>query len=475
MRKALLIVAILAMAPACKKEEQMPGGAEKNKTGATDTKTGEGAAADIPAPPDVAAAPGDAEKTASGLASKVLTKGTGTEKPQYQDKVKVHYTGWTTDGKMFDSSVKRGQPASFPLKGVIPGWTEGLQLMVVGEKRRFWIPKEIAYNDQPGKPAGMLVFDVELLEIIAGPKPIPAPADVAAAPADATKTTSGLAWKITQKGTGKDHPSAESFAQFHFTAWTPAGVMLQSSVQNGRPLNIPLDKGVPAWKEIIPLMVAGEKRLVWAPEDLAFKGRPGAKPGEPTVFELELISFTEPPKAPADVAKPGKDTQKTASGISHKVITKGTGKDHPKAEDTVEVHYTGWTTDGKMFDSSVTRGKPTRFPLKGVIPGWTEGVQLMVVGEKRRFWIPKELAYNDQPGAPAGTLVFDVELLSINPPPQGGGPVPPGHPETKTGEAAKPAADKPADKPAADKPAADKPADKPATKPVDSQPKPPTK
>ena len=81
----------------------------------------------------------------------------------------------------------------------------------------------------------------------------------------------------------------------------------------------------------------------------------------------------------------------------------------------VEVHYSGWTTDGKMFDSSVTRGEPATFPLNGVIPGWTEGVQLMVVGEKTRFWIPGNLAYDNspRPGAPTGTLVFDVELLSI--------------------------------------------------------------
>jgi peptidylprolyl isomerase len=77
----------------------------------------------------------------------------------------VHYSGWTTDGKMFDSSVVRGKPATFPLKEVIPGWTEGLQLMAEGEKARLWIPKELAYNDQPGRPAGMLVFDVELLKI----------------------------------------------------------------------------------------------------------------------------------------------------------------------------------------------------------------------------------------------------------------------------------------------------------------------
>jgi FKBP-type peptidyl-prolyl cis-trans isomerase len=118
-------------------------------------------------PTDVAAAPADAEISASGLASKPLAKGTGETKPKATDLVTVHYSGWTTDGKLFDSSVKRGQPASFPLNGVIAGWTEGLQLMVVGEKRRFWIPAKMAYGENPpaGYPAGTLVFDVELIKI----------------------------------------------------------------------------------------------------------------------------------------------------------------------------------------------------------------------------------------------------------------------------------------------------------------------
>jgi len=94
------------------------------------------------------------------------------------------------------------------------------------------------------------------------------------------------------------------------------------------------------------------------------------------------------------------------------VLTKGTGKTHPRANDEVTVHYTGWTTDGKMFDSSVARGAPSSFPLDRVIAGWTEGVQLMVVGEKRRFWIPEALAYRGQRD-PKGMLVFDVELLKI--------------------------------------------------------------
>jgi FKBP-type peptidyl-prolyl cis-trans isomerase len=241
----------------------------------------------IPAPPDVAAPPKDATKTKSGLTTKVLQPGTGKDRPRGDELVTVHYTGWTTDGKMFDSSVVRGMPSSFTLNRVIPGWTEGVQLMVAGEKRRLWVPEALAYNKQPGRPAGMLVFDVELLDL-----PTRAPADVKAPPADAKRTASGLAYKVLKAGAG---------------------------------------------------------RAV-----------------------------------------------------------------RPKATDMVMVHYTGWTTDGKMFDSSVVRAEPATFPLNGFIKGWTEGVQLMVEGEKTRFWIPDTLAYKGVPDRPQGTLVFDIELLRIN-------------------------------------------------------------
>src|SRR5216117_2813151 len=119
----------------------------------------------IPAPPDVAAPPADAAKTGSGLATKVIAPGAGKEHPSAADLVSVNYTGWTTDGKMFDSSVARGKPSTFRVSGVIPGFGEGLQLMVPGQKRRLWIPEALAYKGQAGKPAGMLVFDVELIEM----------------------------------------------------------------------------------------------------------------------------------------------------------------------------------------------------------------------------------------------------------------------------------------------------------------------
>src|SRR5438477_206409 len=114
-----------------------------------------------------------------------------------------------------------------------------------------------------------------------------------------------------------------------------------------------------------------------------------------------------------DVAAPPNDAKKAPSGLATKVLQPGTGKDHPRADEIVTVNYTGWTTDGKMFDSSIVSGQPITFPLNGVIKGWTEGVQLMVEGEKARFWIPDTLAYKGQQG-PQGTLVFDIELLRIN-------------------------------------------------------------
>ena len=119
----------------------------------------------IPPPPDVAAPPPDATTTSTGLASKILSPGRGTRHPRPNSRVTVHYTGWTTDGRMFDSSVARNEPSTFGLDGVIPGWTQGVQMMVEGEKRRFWIPAALAYADNPDAPQGMLVFDIELLAI----------------------------------------------------------------------------------------------------------------------------------------------------------------------------------------------------------------------------------------------------------------------------------------------------------------------
>jgi FKBP-type peptidyl-prolyl cis-trans isomerase len=367
--------------------------------------------AEIPAPPDVAAAPADAEVTASGLASKVIQAGTGSDHPTSTSKVTVHYTGWTTDGKMFDSSVARGTQSSFGLNQVIPGWTEGLQLMVKGEKRRFWIPGKLAYDGQPSRPQGLLVFDVELFDFNVPPPPPAIPSDVEAVPENAVKTESGLATRVLKAGTGTEKPSPESTVSVHLSFWKSDGTLVQSTATEGQPAQFPLQRiNAPGLLEGLQMMVVGEKRRLWVPEGMGF---PGGGPEGMLVFDLELLEVKNPLPAPADVAAAPEDAEVTKSGLASKVLRAGTGTEHPKGSTRVTVHYTGWTTDGKMFDSSVQRGEPSSFGLNAVIKGWTEGLQLMVKGEKRRFWIPSKLAYGTTPGKPQGVLVFDVELIDF--------------------------------------------------------------
>lgn len=243
--------------------------------------------------------------------------------------------------------------------------------------------------------------------------PSPAPAAAAAPdvnpPADAERLPSGLATKVLVPGSGA-HPLAADYVKMAFTGYKQDGTSFTSPANyQARVSSI----AVPGLAEGLLLMTPGEKRRLWMPEKLAFKGAPG-KPAGPLVFDVELIGIIAMPQAPADVkAAPG-TAQKTKSGLASVVLKPGTGTTHPSKTSNVTVHYSGWTTDGQMFDSSVVRGAPATFPLDRVIAGWTEGLQLMVPGESRRFWIPEKLAYQGVEGKPKGMLVFDVELLSVD-------------------------------------------------------------
>jgi len=240
-------------------------------------------------------------------------------------------------------------------------------------------------------------------------KTIPPPPDVAAPPADAGKTASGLTTIVITPGAGRDHPTAEDLVRVHYTGWKTDGTMFDSSAASGKPVTFPVNRVIAGFSEGLKLMVPGEKRRLWIPEALASKG--AREPKGMLVFDVELVDM--PNRPPSDVSAPPSDAKKTASGLAYKVLAQGVGGRHPKPSSQVTVHYTGWTTNGKMFDSSIVKGQPATFPVDGVIPGWTEGLQLMVEGEKARFWIPENLAYKGQ-SAPYGMLVFDVELIKIS-------------------------------------------------------------
>jgi peptidylprolyl isomerase len=246
------------------------------------------------------------------------------------------------------------------------------------------------------------------LPVIADGKPVP-PADLKTPPADAERTDDGLITKKLADGSGTAHAAADGVVRVRYTVWKPDGTLVQN-VEAPHALAIAVPKMIPGWGTAVQKMVVGEKRRVWVPQSLS-GGK--LKEGESLIIDTELVEILERPTTPDDVGGPPADALRTESGLAYKVLRPGTGTEHPKRRSTVVVHYTGWTTDGKMFDSSVLRGDTAVFPLDGVIAGWTEGLQLMVEGEKTRFWIPAKLAYGNDQGKPQGMLVFDIELREI--------------------------------------------------------------
>jgi FKBP-type peptidyl-prolyl cis-trans isomerase len=240
------------------------------------------------------------------------------------------------------------------------------------------------------------------------------PPDLTDPPSDATKSPSGLISKVVTPGTSQEKPSATDIVTVNYTGWASDGRMFDSSIARNKPSTFPLNRVMPGWRDCVQLMVVGEKRRCWVPQDLAYKGQKD-RPTGTVVFDIELIDTRQSPTIPPpDVSGPPPDAKRTPSGLAYKVLRPGIGVRNPDAFREVTVHDTGWTTDGKMFDSSIPRGAPTVMRLDEVIKGWTEGVQLMVEGERTRFWIPQDLAYKGQSGSPRGMLVFDIELVKIN-------------------------------------------------------------
>jgi FKBP-type peptidyl-prolyl cis-trans isomerase len=346
--------------------------------------------------------------TASGLQIGFLKKGDGGVKPKPEDSVEVHYTGWFPDGKKFDSSRDRGQPAQFGVTGVIKGWTEALQLMSAGDRCKLVIPGDLAYGPQgrPGiPPNATLVFDVELLKVKSMPTLKPGN------PKEQKSLASGAKCEVTTVGTGKP-VLPDGVVSLRFAIWTDAGRLLDcSEKQNDQRITSTLAKlPYPFLKEAVEAAKVGDVLRL----EVSQEAFPNA--GTATVWELEVVASKPKPEVPKFRELDKAKTVTTQSGLQYEVIDNGAGAS-PTAADTVVVHYSGWLTDGTPFDSSYERGETISFPLGGVIPGWTEGLQLMKPGGKFLFSIPGKLAYGEAgspPTIPANaTLVFLVELIEV--------------------------------------------------------------
>lgn len=251
-------------------------------------------------------APKEWTATDSGLKYRVLRKSDGA-KATDRDGVTVHYKGWLpegeggAEGKTFDSSYQRGKPISFNLNEVIPGWTEGMQLVGKGGMIELEIPSKLGYGERGAggaiPPNATLRFIVELIDIKEGPKPVNIGARDADAAKEWTSTDSGLKYRILRKSDG-EKPTAENAVTVHYKGWLPDadngdnGKTFDSSYDRGEPISFPLGRVIPGWTEGMQLVGKGGMIELHIPPNLGYgaAGAGGAIPPNATLrFIVELI------------------------------------------------------------------------------------------------------------------------------------------------------------------------------------------
>jgi FKBP-type peptidyl-prolyl cis-trans isomerase len=264
--------------------------------------------------------------------------------------------------------------------------------------------------------------------------------------ADFKKTANNLEYLFLKDQPGNKFIQDGSIVKMHIRTKIADSAMFDSyKMNNNEPIEQPLTKQfLGAFMEGFALLTAGDSAILRLPIDTAFKGSPMppfAKSGDKVSYEVKIVSVKTKAEADAEKEKASQvqnaiddkllkeyiktknlKTEKTTSGIYYVIDKKGNGK-HATAADKVKVHYKGYKLDGSTFDSSYDRGQPIEFPLSGVIKGWTEGIPLFEEGGKGTLLIPSSLAYGQN--APPGStikanevLLFDVELIKINPEPE---------------------------------------------------------
>jgi len=207
--------------------------------------------------------------------------------------------------------------------------------------------------------------------------------------------------RVIRPGSGKVHPTENDLVKVRYIVWDLEGNIVDQVNDPGWTI-VDLQNTTAEWRNDLVKMVAGEQRRTWMP-------------AIESVTDTELIEIIARPVTPPDVAAPPADAITTPSGLAYRILQQGRGKMHPKPGDRVLVSYTGWTADGKIFDSSAIRGNPAvDLPVSGGIPGWLEAIQLLTGGTKARFWMPPKLAFEGDPTKPQSMMVFDIELFTVS-------------------------------------------------------------
>jgi peptidylprolyl isomerase len=254
-----------------------------------------------------------------------------------------------------------------------------------------------------------------------------APATVSSPPPDAQVTPSGLATQVLKTGDGSEHPGDNDCVSIVFRAWRRDGKLFSTSGLADEPATQCLRPAMPGIAEALKLMVVGEKRRIWLPANLTAAAvahhaekhlmKDSEMPLIDLTFDLELVGILQAPPTPSDLRPPAKGALRMPSGVVMQILKPGTGSSHPSVTSWLTLNYTGWTSDGKLFESTALVNHPRLVLFGMALPGWQEALASLVVGEKVRLWIPAALAYGEHPHStfqPAGDLVYDLELLGFN-------------------------------------------------------------
>lgn len=358
--------------------------------------------------------------TKSGLKYFITKTGEGDfAKPG--DRVWVHYYGKLLNDSVFENTLESGMKDFYLGQGqLIKAWEEGLQLLQAGGSMIMEVKPELGYGNaeyKGVKPNTKMVFEITLVQIDKGNKIVP----FNTKGVSKEETDEGLIYYKVKNGQGKIAEKGDN-AYVHYTGYLSNGAIFTSSLKKGKTTRITVGTGhvFKGWDQGLQLMQQGSKYRFVLPPELAY-GEEGFKnivpPNETITLDVELVKLTPEIKVNVWNAT-GLDTIETKSGLRYIVFEPGQG-DEIQKENIVEVHYSGYFTNKELFDSSVKREEPIKFPVgvEVVIEGWDEGLQLMKKGAKFQFLVPAKLAYGEAgapPQIPANAdLVFDIEVLDV--------------------------------------------------------------
>jgi peptidylprolyl isomerase len=356
----------------------------------------------------------------SGLKYKITKQGKGDfAKPG--DKVWLHYVGKLENDSIFTSTLNNGPIDVFLGVGqLIKGWEEGLQLVRPGGAILLIVPPDLAYGAvaQEHIPANAtLTFEISLLQIEKGEK-----TELFQVGDNKTqKAKKHLKYIEIEQGEGPFAKFGDN-AYVNYVGFLSDSTIFDSSVKYGGPVRITvgINQVIEGWDMGLQYMQKGSKIRLIIPPKLAY-GKTGFKnmvPPNATIYlDLELVDLI-PPEPVAKWDTTGKSVIETASGLKYVIFDEGQG-DLIESENLVVVNYSGYFLNGELFDSSVKRFEPIRFPVGvgAVIDGWDEGLQLMRKGSKFQLMVPSYLGYGEKgapPQIPANSdLIFDIEVIDV--------------------------------------------------------------